>query len=224
MGTGRGFEGGSIPEGGRNMRIFSFLAIGLLLAEVVIGAPFTPDNTEDSQETEEKFSQTTPHFLSQPLQLVVDEGHEVRLPCMLDQLEGFLLIWRKNNRIISIGDRIVHQSASKFHIEESENGNTLVIENVDETDEAHFSCCISANSETEIDHNVIVIKKDQNELKEGETATKISEATSEEIENVEQGSGLEPDAIVKSIKKESQNDKEEEEVLMNKDDATSAGK
>ena len=69
---------------------------------------------------------------------------------------------------------MILKSASKFHIEESENGNTLVIENVDETDEAHFSCCISANSETEIDHNVIVIKKDQNELKEGETATKIS--------------------------------------------------
>ena len=68
------------------MRIFSFLAIALLLAEVVIGknrykwlaitlvydlgAPFVPDNTEDSQETEENVSSTAPHFLSQPLQLV----------------------------------------------------------------------------------------------------------------------------------------------------------
>ena len=55
---------------------------------------------------------------------------------------------------------IVHvQSESKFYLEDSENGNTLVIENVDETDEAHFSCSISTASGAEIDHNVRVITR-----------------------------------------------------------------
>ena len=37
-----------------------------------------------------------------------------------------------------------------------ENGITLVIDNVDESDEADFSCSISAYRETEIHHNVKV--------------------------------------------------------------------
>ena len=38
---------------------------------------------------------------------VVTEGNAVRLPCMVDTLAGFVLIWRKNGRVISIGDQIV---------------------------------------------------------------------------------------------------------------------
>ena len=42
---------------------------------------------------------------------MVTEGNAVRLPCMVDTLAGFLLIWRKNGRIISIGDQIIDKVA-----------------------------------------------------------------------------------------------------------------
>merc|ERR1739838_1242552 len=110
----------------------------------------------DDQIREEVINTRTPRFLSQPLDIVVNEGQEVRLPCLVDRLEGFVLLWRKNDRIISVGDQIIYKTESKIHIEESKNGNTLVIDNVDDSDEADFSCSISAYRETEIHHNVKV--------------------------------------------------------------------
>jgi len=38
---------------------------------------------------------TTPHLISQPLELVVSEGLEARLPCMVDNLAGSELVWKK---------------------------------------------------------------------------------------------------------------------------------
>ena len=39
----------------------------------------------------------------------MNEGQEVRLPCLVDRLEGFVLLWRKNDRIISVGDQIIYK-------------------------------------------------------------------------------------------------------------------
>ena len=37
----------------------------------------------------------------------MNTGHTISLPCLVDQLEGFVLLWRKDERIISVGDQIV---------------------------------------------------------------------------------------------------------------------
>ena len=39
----------------------------------------------------------------------MSEGLEARLPCMVDNLYGSELVWKKNNRIIAIGDQIVDE-------------------------------------------------------------------------------------------------------------------
>merc|ERR1719357_909617 len=83
---------------------------------------------------------------------------------MVDNLGGSELVWKKNNQIIAIGDQIVDEFASEFSIEKCFSGNTLVIRNVKITDEAKFSCCVSAQSEIEVDHNVKVIENGQHEL------------------------------------------------------------
>jgi len=85
---------------------------------------------------------------------VVNEGQTVRLPCLVDRLEGFVLLWRKNDRIISVGPQIVDKSTSTIQLEEEENGNTLVISLTDHTDEAEYVCSVSAYRKTEIRHNV----------------------------------------------------------------------
>ena len=40
---------------------------------------------------------------------MVNEGHTVRLPCLVDRLDGFVLLWRKNNQIISVGSQIIEK-------------------------------------------------------------------------------------------------------------------
>eukprot|EP00092_Neocalanus_flemingeri_P000880 GFUD01000937.1.p1 GENE.GFUD01000937.1~~GFUD01000937.1.p1 ORF type:complete len:449 (+),score=131.49 GFUD01000937.1:118-1464(+) len=108
----------------------------------------------DNQVREEVFITKTPQFLSQPQEIVVNEGHTVRLPCLVDRLEGFVLLWRKNEQIISVGDQILDRSESRIHLEEVENGNTLVISLADRADEAEYVCSVSAYRKTEIRHNV----------------------------------------------------------------------
>eukprot|EP00092_Neocalanus_flemingeri_P000881 GFUD01000938.1.p1 GENE.GFUD01000938.1~~GFUD01000938.1.p1 ORF type:complete len:1259 (+),score=360.25 GFUD01000938.1:95-3871(+) len=108
----------------------------------------------DNQVREEVLITKTPQFLSQPQEIVVNEGHTVRLPCLVDRLEGFVLLWRKNEQIISVGHQILDRSESRIQLEEVENGNTLVISLADRADEAEYVCSVSAYRKTEIRHNV----------------------------------------------------------------------
>ena len=48
----------------------------------------------------------------------------------------------------------VFQSNSKFQLDEVDNGNTLVIQQADHTDEAEYICSVSAYRKTELKHNI----------------------------------------------------------------------
>jgi len=119
----------------------------------VSGAPYDSPNDlydtnyeyefGDSQVREEVFITKTPQFVSPPLHLEVNEGQTVRLPCLVDRLEGFVLLWRKNNRIIAVGQQILDKSGPRVMLEHKENGNNLVITNAEHTDEAEYICSVS---------------------------------------------------------------------------------
>ena len=66
----------------------------------------------------------TPTFLSTEQSLLVNEGDTIKLPCMVDRLEGFVMLWKKNNNIITVGDQIIDKSV---RLEKSENGNSIVM-------------------------------------------------------------------------------------------------
>ena len=51
--------------------------------------------------------QKTPSFISTPQVLVVDEGDTVRLPCSVDRLEGFVMLWKKQNDILTVASQII---------------------------------------------------------------------------------------------------------------------
>jgi len=95
-----------------------------------------------------------PHILSQPDEIVADVGTEVSLPCIAEDLRGRQLIWRKNEKILSIGNQTVDKFGTKYHIKGNLNGNILVISNVDKLDEATFTCCISSESTNKVDHQL----------------------------------------------------------------------
>ena len=49
----------------------------------------------------------TPKFLSTPQTLLVNEGETIRLPCKVDRLEGFVMLWKKNKDIIAVASQII---------------------------------------------------------------------------------------------------------------------
>ena len=48
-----------------------------------------------------------PTFTSTPQTLLVDEGDTVRLPCLVDRLEGFVMLWKRGGVIITVANQII---------------------------------------------------------------------------------------------------------------------
>jgi hypothetical protein len=48
-----------------------------------------------------------PSFLSAPLDLILNEGSRLRLPCRVDRLQGFVLLWKKGGHTIAVGTSVI---------------------------------------------------------------------------------------------------------------------
>ena len=49
----------------------------------------------------------TPEFVTKPQTLLVNEGDTIRLPCFVNRLEGFVMLWKRGRDIITVGNQIV---------------------------------------------------------------------------------------------------------------------
>ena len=101
----------------------------------------------------EKEGMKTPKFISSSQSVLVNEGDTVRLPCMVDRLEGFVMLWKKNNDIITVASQIIDK---RVRLEEEKNGNHLIIGQASPEDSGAYTCQISAYKPTEITHNLII--------------------------------------------------------------------
>jgi len=110
----------------------------------------------ETQAREDVMITQTPQFLSEPLELRIKEGNTARLPCMVNRLAGFVLLWRKNGKIISVGNQIFDRKDSRIRIEEKDNGNTLIISGTDHNDQGDYICSVSAYKRTEIHHRLLI--------------------------------------------------------------------
>ena len=82
-------------------------------------------NLSDDGEDEYRVM-STPRFLSTPQTLLINEGDTIRLPCKVDRLEGFVMLWKKNKNIITVGDQIIDKSV-RLEKAKNGNGNTIVM-------------------------------------------------------------------------------------------------
>jgi hypothetical protein len=69
-----------------------------------------PDNSVEAEGTGNgngNGNALPPTFLSVPLDLTLNEGSRLRLPCRVDRLQGFVLLWKKAAQIIAIGSVVI---------------------------------------------------------------------------------------------------------------------
>ena len=78
------------------------------------------DITETNDNERTKFLQT-PIFKSVSQTLIVDSGDTVRLPCIVDRLEGFVMLWKKQGDILTVA----HQIQNKVII--NYNGSHILV-------------------------------------------------------------------------------------------------
>jgi len=161
---------------------YLLLSAWLVLAiTICAGQPYDVYDTNyeyevgDTQAREEVLIVETPEIVSQPLDLVVSGGWTVRLPCMVDRLEGYVLLWRKDSKIVSVGSQVVGRR-DKISVEEGDNGNTLVVHDVGGDDSGEYVCSVSTYVRTEIRHSLlirvgpVITTEDQVVAREGEHA------------------------------------------------------
>jgi len=115
----------------------------------------TIDNggTSDGGERTELEMMATPQFTSPAQSVLVNEGDTIKLPCMVDRLEGFVMLWKKKKDIIAVANQIIDK---RVQLENELNGNHLVIEDANPSDEGEYTCQISAYKVTELKHTVII--------------------------------------------------------------------
>jgi len=111
------------------------------------------DTVSDGGKRTELEMMATPQFTSQAQSVLVNEGDTIRLPCMVDRLEGFVMLWKKNKDIITVASQIIEK---RVKLENDLNGNQLVIEDAQPSDGGVYTCQISAYKVTELMHTVTI--------------------------------------------------------------------
>ena len=129
-----------------------------LLAALLLSLSVIFVNALEDDELEEKPIQHPAKFTTLPQHSMVNAGGTIRLPCFVDSIEGYILLWKFGETILSVGGRVIDSSDRKARLtlEEERNGNHLVIAGAQAEDSGEYLCQISDFVPRDIRHTVIV--------------------------------------------------------------------
>jgi len=110
-----------------------------------------PGETRGASRPEEQAVLQNPKFVTEEQNVLVNEGDNIRLPCIVDRLEGFVMLWKRGKDIITVASQIIDQ---RVRLDMVKNGNYLIIGQSTPEDAGEYSCQISAFNPTELTHTV----------------------------------------------------------------------
>ena len=149
--------------------------ISIILSLIIVG-DFAI--TDEDKEFLEKPIEGNAKFKTLPKHIMVNEGETIRLPCLVDKIEGYVLLWKfgDGDKLLSVGSKVVSSDREeRIKLEEEKNGNYLVINSATSQDSGNYDCHISDYVPLEIRHSVIVrtrpevtVERRQVEVEEGE--------------------------------------------------------
>ena len=109
----------SLDLSGLNVLTFSFIQTFIVENDISGSASPSPYSEADQElydyvsdeawAGEQSRQIIPPTFTSTPQTLLVDEGDTVRLPCLVDRLEGFVMLWKKETDIVTVAEQIIDQ-------------------------------------------------------------------------------------------------------------------
>ena len=155
----------------------------IILSLLVISDFIEPGNnntiiTETGEEFLEKPLEGKAKFQTLPIHVMVNEGETIKLPCFIDKIEGYVLLWKfgDGDSLLSVGSRVVSSDAKKrIKLEEKENGNYLIIDSATSEDSGNYDCHISDYEPLEIRHSVIVRTRPEVTVEERELVVEEGE-------------------------------------------------
>lgn len=114
-------------------------------------------NSAYGQQESDEYVEKEAVFTTAPLNKMVNEGDKIRLPCFVEKIEGFVLLWQFGDSVLSVGGRVIESDLeSRLDLEEEDNGIWLVINNAIPSDEGDYMCRISAFTPKDIVHSVVI--------------------------------------------------------------------
>jgi len=114
---------------------------------------YSNDN-DDYLNKNEQVVLTTPTLISTSSNQLVNEGDTIKLPCLVDKLDGFTILWKKGNDVVAVGSQLMDRDDARVKLEEKANGNTLVISLAEPSDAGEYVCRISSSKMIELKHSV----------------------------------------------------------------------
>lgn len=64
-------------------------------------------SADEEKRKEEVEVMMTPEFQSISQRMEANQGDTVRLPCLVDRLEGFVMLWKKKDEILTVASQII---------------------------------------------------------------------------------------------------------------------
>jgi len=122
----------------------------------------TVQTVEVYDDFEEKPIEREAKFTSIPVNLMINEGETIKLPCFVERIEGYVLLWKFGETILSVGGKVTDSDGdrrSRIKLIEENNGNYLEIYGARESDGGEYMCQISDFILRDIRHSVIVRTK-----------------------------------------------------------------
>lgn len=152
-------------------KIFIFLFVSSTCTALPYGDDnndiYSNDDYEDVASTSNEMTEGNeqvihrlPTFTSVGETMLVNEGSTIRLPCIVNRLDGFVLLWKKGDEFVAVGEQMVVKNDPRIQLirETNENGgmigNTLVISLAEESDAGDYVCQVSTFKPVEIKHSV----------------------------------------------------------------------
>jgi len=100
-------------------------------------------------------------FTTSPKQEIVNEGMDIRLPCFVEHMADYVLVWKFGETVLSVGEKVVLREKvieykNRLRVEKGENGNWLVVSGAREEDSGNYICMVSAFILKTLEHRVMV--------------------------------------------------------------------
>ena len=143
----------------KRLSIFLFLFCCSKLSNVVL---FLCILNTDQSTSEKTSAYVEPILVTQPKQEVVEPGGELRLPCFLETMFDYILIWKfsrsgQTDTILSIDEKMINGGeGGRVSVEREGEGNWLVVSQVEEGDSGTYTCIVSGFQPKSVEHQVIV--------------------------------------------------------------------
>ena len=104
-----------------------------------------------------------PKILTSSQIFLVETGKRLELPCIIENLENAVLIWKHDTKVLATGNKVLSKR-SKAKLE----GTNLILPRVTDGDTGNYTCQVAGEEQVEVVHYVTIIRPPTVDIQPGD--------------------------------------------------------